>query len=262
VTSNKQFEPTVIRRHMRAASAPFHYAHAARWTRGRAAAQLRRYAARAMRSLTLLLFLAPAIGAAQERVIGLVEIPTLHASVNEGGSDSAAAPVTLFAVPDQQSAAAAVVLNRRQLESREHGYEQVSAAVYATVANSSGGSWYKLRYSADEHTLFGWLNPADAGEYRDVHALVEHGLPHFTDQWDRRIFEAPRLDARAKVLQEGRDVRVIDIYYEQGETAPWYLLAVVRGSCTGEPLEIVMTGWVPAYAATGGNNVWYYSRGC
>ena len=39
---NKQFEPTVIRRHVRAASAPFHYAHAARWTARRAAAQLRR----------------------------------------------------------------------------------------------------------------------------------------------------------------------------------------------------------------------------
>jgi len=39
---NKQFEPTVIRRHMRAASAPFHYALAARWTAQRAAAQLRR----------------------------------------------------------------------------------------------------------------------------------------------------------------------------------------------------------------------------
>jgi hypothetical protein len=40
---NKQFEPTVMRRHVRAASAPFHYALAARRTLGRAAAQLRRY---------------------------------------------------------------------------------------------------------------------------------------------------------------------------------------------------------------------------
>jgi hypothetical protein len=43
---NKQFEPTVTRRHVRAASAPFHYALAARWTAQRAAAQLRRYTAR------------------------------------------------------------------------------------------------------------------------------------------------------------------------------------------------------------------------
>jgi hypothetical protein len=42
MTANKQFEPTVIRRRERAASAPLHYALAARWTAQRAAAQLRR----------------------------------------------------------------------------------------------------------------------------------------------------------------------------------------------------------------------------
>ena len=39
---NKQLERTVLRRHVRAACASFHCAHAARWTRGRAAAELRR----------------------------------------------------------------------------------------------------------------------------------------------------------------------------------------------------------------------------
>ncbi len=43
---NKQLQRTVIRRHMRAASASFHYALAARWIAQRAAAELRRYAAR------------------------------------------------------------------------------------------------------------------------------------------------------------------------------------------------------------------------
>ena len=43
VTSNKQLERTVIRRRVRAACASFHCAHAARWTRGRAAAELRRF---------------------------------------------------------------------------------------------------------------------------------------------------------------------------------------------------------------------------
>jgi hypothetical protein len=46
LTYNKQLERTVIRRCVRAACASFHYAHAARWTRGHAAAQLRRYAMR------------------------------------------------------------------------------------------------------------------------------------------------------------------------------------------------------------------------
>jgi hypothetical protein len=42
LTSNKQLERTVKRRCVRAASAPLHYALAARWTAERAAAQLRR----------------------------------------------------------------------------------------------------------------------------------------------------------------------------------------------------------------------------
>ena len=39
---NKQLQRTVIRRRGRAARAPFYYARASRWTRGRAAAELRR----------------------------------------------------------------------------------------------------------------------------------------------------------------------------------------------------------------------------
>jgi hypothetical protein len=43
---NKQLQRTVIPQHVRAASASFHYALAARITRRRAAAELRRYTAR------------------------------------------------------------------------------------------------------------------------------------------------------------------------------------------------------------------------
>ena len=39
---NKQLQRTVIRRRGRAASASFHFAHAARWLAQRAAAELRR----------------------------------------------------------------------------------------------------------------------------------------------------------------------------------------------------------------------------
>jgi hypothetical protein len=42
VSPNKQLERTVKRQRVRAAGAPLHYAPAARWTRRRAAAQLRR----------------------------------------------------------------------------------------------------------------------------------------------------------------------------------------------------------------------------
>jgi hypothetical protein len=44
VSANKQLQRTVIPNRWRAASASLHYALAARWTRGHAAAELRRYA--------------------------------------------------------------------------------------------------------------------------------------------------------------------------------------------------------------------------
>jgi hypothetical protein len=40
--TNQQLQRTVIPDRWRAASASFHYAHAVRWTRGHAAAELRR----------------------------------------------------------------------------------------------------------------------------------------------------------------------------------------------------------------------------
>jgi hypothetical protein len=44
MSANKQLQRTVIRRRGRATRAPFHYARASRFTRQRAAAELRRYA--------------------------------------------------------------------------------------------------------------------------------------------------------------------------------------------------------------------------
>jgi hypothetical protein len=46
VAPNKQLQGTVIHVSVRAACASLDYAHAPRWTRGHAAAELRRYAAR------------------------------------------------------------------------------------------------------------------------------------------------------------------------------------------------------------------------
>jgi hypothetical protein len=45
MTYNKQLQRTVTRHHGDAAGAPFHYAPAARFTRQRAGAELRRYTA-------------------------------------------------------------------------------------------------------------------------------------------------------------------------------------------------------------------------
>lgn len=218
-----------------------------------------------MRCLILSLLVVPTISAAQERIIGLIEIPAIHAAVNEGRPDVATAPVTLRTEASGDSVAAVVIQDRHQLESREHGYEQVSAAVYTLEYASRGGPWYQVRYTVGDQAGYGWVEHTDGVQYREVHSLVSSGHAFLTEAWDRRLLERPATDASAKILErtgQAESARVIDVYYARGRSDPWYLLAVVRGECTGEPLEIVATGWVQAYSQDGENSVWFRSRGC
>lgn len=203
--------------------------------------------------------------AAQERIIGLVEIPALHRQVNEGGVDAPIEPVGLHARPARDSDVAVVVRDRQQLESREHGYEQVSAAVYERVYALTGGLWYRLRYEAGGDAGYGWLEHTDGVQYRETSALVTGGLAYLTVDWDRRLWARPMADADFRSLDlpgTAPGVKVIDVFTAPGSAEPWYLLAVVTGVCSGEPIEVLTTGWVPAYAESGANNVWFYSRGC
>lgn len=204
---------------------------------------------------------------ARPRIIGLVEIPALHAGVNAGTQDVATAPVTLHAGPDEDSAKVATILHRNQLVSREHDYEQVSAAVYSRASDSGSGTWFRLGYAVGDSTGYGWLSPASSADYHDVRSLVSHGLAYMTDDWDRRLFARPGSGTEVRAV-EGLDpklqpgARILSIWNDRTTGEDWYLLAVVRGQCSGEPLEVVATGWVQAYAPNGSNTVWYYSRGC
>jgi hypothetical protein len=94
--------------------------------------------------------------------------------------------------------------------------------------------------------------------------LSSKGLTYLTDAWDRRLYEAPGNDSPYKSypdLEAQQDVRVVGVHSRGGAPA-WYLVVLVRGSCTGDPLEVIDYGWVPEYQETGGNTLWYYSRGC
>lgn len=217
------------------------------------------------RRLILSVFLVPCIGLAQERVVGLVELPAIHAAVNEGRPDVASTSVDIRREPNENSALVVAVQDWRQLESREHGYEQVSAAAYALAYAPRGGPWYRVRFTVGGETDYGWVEHADGTQYRAVHSLVSSGLAFLTEAWDGRLLERPTPEAPARTLRrdgESYSVRVIDAHSARGHSDAWYLLAVVRGECTGEPLEIVATGWVSAYAPDGGNTVWFRSRGC
>lgn len=207
----------------------------------------------------------PALASPQERIIGLVEVPALHESVNSGLEDAPRGIVTLRAEPDPESAAVVSIRDRRELDSREHSYEQVSAVVYATAPGSQGELWYKVRYTVAEKTGFGWLSPHEAGPYREASSLIVEGMSYLTEDWDRRLFQKPDAASRETKFdgpERQPSVRILEVYHPPATQDPWYLLAIVRGACTGEPVEILAAGWVPAYTPAGLNATWFYSRGC
>ncbi len=206
---------------------------------------------------------------ASEFMDGLLEIPALHKNLNDGRSGAPIGPVTLFAEPSLQATVAVVVRDWRHLESREHGYEQVSAVVYKREDNAGGGSWYKLRYSDGNKEMFGWLSEADAGEFRMYLELVRTSMTFFTDAWDKRLYQRPDISApftRFEQLGKRPSMRVADVRYSKDLKDLWLLVVIVNGSICGDSgdggTSVIATGWVPAYAETGSETVWYYSRDC
>jgi hypothetical protein len=221
-----------------------------------------------MKAIAMFLSLLPIAGIAQEDILGLLEIPVLHSVVNSGvaNADRALGTVTLYSEPNVNSEVVAVVGDRRELESREHGYEQVSAVVFARAGNGRSGYYYQLQTTGDEPRS-GWVWQGDAGQFRSsVTLIASHGLTYLTSAWDGRLFESPMSDSPSKLFpnrEAYQDVRVVGSQNRGGFGAEtWYLVVLVRGSCTAEPLEIVDFGWVPEYSESGGNTVWFYSRGC
>lgn len=200
-----------------------------------------------------------------DRMVGLVEIPALH-RVNATGPDRPSGPVPLFAKPEMGADVAVVVRERRELESREHDYEQVSAVVYDREGSSGGGFWFKLRHVREGEETFGWLSQGDAGKYRHIGGLIgSAGLTYFTKEWDGRLYARPDRESTSSQFTDLADrpsVKVAATHYIEKEL--WLLVVRVKGTfCSdGGGREILGTGWVPAYSENGRMNVWYYSRGC
>lgn len=137
--------------------------------------------------------------------------------------------------------------------------------MYGREYAPSGGLWYKLRFNDGGSSRYGWVQHVTGMQYRDLHSLVSSKMAYLTVDWDRRLRDAPNFEAPSKTISTSDDppsARIIEMFNPRGTDEIWYLVAVIRGTCSGEPVEIVSTGWVPAYARNGGTTMWYFSRGC
>jgi hypothetical protein len=204
-------------------------------------------------AITLTLAVVLALG--PPRVIGLVEIP----SVLSEPQAAARRAVTLRTEPSDAAPVACVVRAAEDVDTREHGYEELSAVVYETRTG-----WYGLRCHGSGDRL-AWLPAKDTGPFRPLEELVQHGLAYLTTQWDRSLYEKPRRSAashRLRLASREPDITVADSTVVDGEL--WLLVIVFgEGRCRAEePGPVVDAGWIPAHAANGESAAWFYSRGC
>ena len=188
-------------------------------------------------------------------LIGLVEIP----SVLDDTGASAHKPVTLRTDASDTAPVACVVRTASDLETREHGYEELSAVVYESKAG-----WYRVRCTSGGARP-AWLAAGDGGTFRPLEELVKDGLAYLTPEWDRSLYQRPRRTAgshRVRVAAEQPDITVADATDVDGEL--WLLVIVyAEGRCTAEePAAVLDAGWTPAHNTRGDVTAWFYSRGC
>lgn len=209
--------------------------------------------------------------AAEPHLIGLVEIPELFGPIDPNGPPGQAAtrpsPIRLHAEPRADSRIVVIVRAREEIPSREHGYEELSAEVFAVEKG-----WYQVGAPGKR----GWLPPRHAGKFRSLETLLRDSLPYLTDDWDQKIWDKPNGASRPVPIQKEpvgdypswqiarAGALVLDSRTERGEL--WLEVQVFAPDkrCLEANFDLPPThkGWVPAYARNGRPNLWYYSRGC
>src|SRR5947208_3092930 len=109
-------------------------------------------------------------------IVGSVEIPALHHTVNSGvHPPPLTSPVVTYIEPTEQTAIAAVVTAYDQLASLEHGYEEISAAVF-DVRSDGNRRWYQVHYTSATGSGAAWLSDRDAGTYRALGEMLRSDL--------------------------------------------------------------------------------------
>lgn len=200
------------------------------------------------------------------RVIGSIEIPALHDAVNRDlpGQPAALSLVTLYNEPTEHTAVAAVVSDRTELTSLEHGYEQLSAAVYE-MRQIEDRVWYRVHYTTSRGFGDGWISNRDTSAYHSLADMLVHGLAFLTNSWDRAVFAAPRANSSKQTMPVTIDRANVHVVATAGDAEHlWLQIELLDGNaCEGsEQPAIAMRGWIPAFSPNGQLTAWHYARGC
>ena len=241
-------------------------------------------------AVSMLLLVVPAARAQDGgggHVIGLLEVPDVIDLVRcqptlEGPVDLFASPSTRVKVGELRAAPAQPTLAGHdfecegghevriflgsspsgELETLEHGYEEESLVVTATVPG-----WYRIRTGGEP--ALAWLRATPRSVYRPLSVLYEDGLTYLSEDWDGRVHVRPNGTFRV-VPRPWRDgdreisVRVDEVAAIAG--VYWARITFVPEPCRSDESEMraVGRGWVRVHQPLPSARpmLWFHSRGC
>lgn len=210
-----------------------------------------------MRSLLLLTLFCTVVLHAQDRILGLVEIPALPGFEQ---LPAARLGIAVRAEPSVDSTILAELRGFDAIEFREHGYEARSAAVYkAEIINDAW--WYNVRLVSGQR---GWISGENAGPVHWIEDLLEDSMTYLTESWDKKLrLAAGKPASEFRMALDSREAAVVIADKTSIDGQIWLLVVVTESPCEGGGDRAVLgAGWVPLYAADNSPNVWFYSRGC
>lgn len=212
----------------------------------------------------------PAARPAPDALIGLLQLPTVFGTPEQGGVRAAQNPqaVALFAEPAAGAEPLAKLSAIEDFESREYTYERAAAVVH-----EERSGWYRigLRTRRLGRLDSAWIAAGDAGEFLPIGPLLVDRLAYLNDHWDGRLWPWPvgRSQPRATRVQlrtptgsnQVYPVRVLQSRMLNGGL--WLRVETLSGDpCGGRPPDILDRGWVPAYSERGQLVAGFHSRGC
>lgn len=149
---------------------------------------------------------------------------------------------------------------RAELPTREYDYEAPAAIVL-----ERSGLWFRIRL--DEGTA--WVAAPSAGRFLALADLYEEfvGVTFINDGFAGELSAAPVGTVASPPgvrVKAGQSARVIETRQLAGGT--WVHVEVLShsicDSANAGPPDVVGEGWLPAYQASGEPTIWFSSRGC
>ncbi|HUG40141.1 MAG TPA: hypothetical protein VMM12_06640, partial [Longimicrobiales bacterium] len=200
-------------------------------------------------------------------LIGLVELPGVFGTPDPDGPPgsrlpSDLVPVPLHAAPSAGSPLVATVSAADALVAWEYSADAPAAMAYGVT---DGWVRVSLRESGSRQRT-GWVPPGHQGTLHPLGTLLEEGLSYLTREWDGLLHDAPSATAAAtghprEGTGEEVDVNVLEVVRSGDVT--WLRVEILApGRCETGRAAVQASGWVPALAADGAPNAWFYSRGC